>query len=67
MAGPEAPAAQIAQAIVDFAVNGAFPEDRVSSLAIDSSTLPEAIKALADAKAKLQVQALVPLILMCRC
>jgi len=67
MAGPETPATQIAQAIVDFVVNGAFPEDHVSSLAVDFNTVPEAIKALANAKAKLQVRALVPLTLMRRC
>jgi centromere/kinetochore protein ZW10 len=50
--------AQIAQALVEFSIHGSFPEDTVSSLAIDSDSLPTALKALADAKAKLQVRAL---------
>ncbi|KAL2257245.1 hypothetical protein VTK26DRAFT_443 [Humicola hyalothermophila] len=48
--------AQIAQALVDFTVHGSFPEDTVSSLRIDADALPAAIKALADAKAKLQAE-----------
>ncbi|KAJ4306341.1 ribosome biogenesis protein ytm1 [Collariella sp. IMI 366227] len=44
----------LAQALVDFSLQGAFPEDTVSSLPLDSDSLPAAIKALADAKAKLQ-------------
>jgi centromere/kinetochore protein ZW10 len=55
MASSDPPAAQMAQALVDFSVQGAFPEDTVSSLTIDPESLPTAIKALADAKAKLQV------------
>lgn len=57
MAGPDSPPAQLAQAIVDFSLHGAFPEDKVSSLPLDAESLPIAIKALADAKAKLQVRA----------
>lgn len=48
--------AQIAQALVDFSVHGSFPEDKVSALKIDADALPAAIKALADAKAKLQAE-----------
>ena len=55
MAGSDPPAAQMAQALVDFSIQGAFPEDTISSLPIDAESLPTAIKALADAKAKLQV------------
>ncbi|KAK4169141.1 Centromere/kinetochore protein zw10 [Cladorrhinum sp. PSN259] len=51
-----APTAQVAQALVDFSVDGAFPEENVSSLAIDVAALPEAIKALANAKAALQAE-----------
>lgn len=58
MAGPDSPSAQIAQALVDFSVHGSFPEDKVSSLPVDAASLPAAIKALADAKAKLQVRRL---------
>jgi centromere/kinetochore protein ZW10 len=58
MAGLDSSPAQLAQALVDFSVHGSFPEDQVSSLAIDAESLPIAIKALADAKAKLQVCAL---------
>lgn len=56
MASAESPAAQIAQALVDCSLTGAFPEDKVSSLAVDADSLPTAIKALADARAKLQVR-----------
>ncbi|KAK4032933.1 Centromere/kinetochore protein zw10 [Parachaetomium inaequale] len=56
MASADSPAAQMAQALVDFSVQGAFPEDTVSSLSIDAESLPAAIKALADAKAKLQAE-----------
>ena len=52
----DAPAAQVAQALVDFSLSGAFPEEDVSSLRIDPAVLPEAIKALANAKAALQVR-----------
>lgn len=55
MASPDTPPAQLAQALVDFSVHGSFPEDKISSLPIDAESLPTAIKALADAKAKLQV------------
>ncbi|KAK4191618.1 Centromere/kinetochore protein zw10 [Podospora australis] len=51
-----APIAQISQALVDFTLNGSFPEENVSSLALQPEALPEAIKALADAKAKLQAE-----------
>ncbi|KAK4460703.1 hypothetical protein QBC42DRAFT_347806 [Cladorrhinum samala] len=52
----DAPAAQVAQALVDFSLSGAFPEEDVSSLRIDPAVLPEAIKALANAKAALQAE-----------
>ncbi|KAL2021459.1 hypothetical protein VTK56DRAFT_7092 [Thermocarpiscus australiensis] len=55
MTGPESPTA-IAQALVDFSLHGAFPEEEVSSLVVDAKALPTAIKALADAKAKLQAE-----------
>jgi centromere/kinetochore protein ZW10 len=58
MAGLDSSPAQLAQALVDFSVHGSFPEDKISSLPIDPESLPLAIKALADAKAKLQVCAL---------
>jgi protein transport protein DSL1/ZW10 len=57
MTSTDSTAAQMAQAIVDFSVYGSFPEDGVSSLHVDAESLPTAIKALADAKAKLQVRA----------
>jgi centromere/kinetochore protein ZW10 len=57
MASADAPAAQMAQALVEFSVHGSFPEENVSSLPLDPESLPIAIKALADAKAKLQVRA----------
>ncbi len=56
MAAGDSPPAQMAQALVDFSVHGSFPEDSVSSLPLDAASLPVAIKALADAKAKLQVR-----------
>jgi centromere/kinetochore protein ZW10 len=57
MATADPPAAHMAQALVDFSVHGAFPEEGISSLPLDAESLPTAIKALADAKAKLQVRA----------
>ncbi|ESA42537.1 hypothetical protein GE21DRAFT_7699 [Neurospora crassa] len=56
VATPDSPAGQIAQALVDFSVKGAFPEESVSSLTVDSDALPAAIEALASAKAKLQAE-----------
>ncbi|KAJ4419027.1 ribosome biogenesis protein ytm1 [Neurospora sp. IMI 360204] len=56
IATQDSPAGQIAQALVDFSVEGAFPEESVSSLTVDSHALPAAIEALASAKAKLQAE-----------
>ncbi|KAK3299240.1 uncharacterized protein B0H64DRAFT_415607 [Chaetomium fimeti] len=56
MTTSDPPAAHMAQALVDFSVYGSFPEEDVSSLPIDAESLPTAIKALADAKAKLQAE-----------
>ncbi|KAL2133111.1 hypothetical protein VTI74DRAFT_2913 [Chaetomium olivicolor] len=56
MTTSDSPPAQLAQALVDFSLKGAFPEDAVSSLPLDAESLPAAIKALADAKAKLQAE-----------
>ena len=47
---------QVAQALVDFALSGAFPEEAVSTAKIGPSELPPAIGALAEAKSKLQVR-----------
>ncbi|KAK0668853.1 hypothetical protein QBC41DRAFT_321060 [Cercophora samala] len=55
-ATPEPSAAQLAQALVEFSLHGSFPEEDVSSLPLKPDALPEAIKALADAKAKLQAE-----------
>jgi len=49
------PAGQIAHALVDFSVNGAFPDEAVVTLPVDSNVFPTAIEALANAKANLQV------------
>ncbi|KAK4448202.1 Centromere/kinetochore protein zw10 [Podospora aff. communis PSN243] len=49
-------ARQIAQALVDFSVDGAFPEETVVTLAVDSNALPAAIEALTSAKSKLQAE-----------
>jgi len=57
----ESPARQIAQALVDFSVDGSFPEETVVALAVDSTALPSAIEALASAKSKLQVAPRLPL------
>lgn len=51
----DSPAGKIAQALIDFSLKGAFPEEQVSSLSIDSEVLPAAIEDLANAKSKLQV------------
>ncbi|KAK3325721.1 hypothetical protein B0H66DRAFT_616450 [Apodospora peruviana] len=50
------PVGQIAHALVDFSLHGAFPEEKVSSLLVGASALPPAIEALAEAKAKLQAE-----------
>ncbi|KAK4203249.1 hypothetical protein QBC40DRAFT_337708 [Triangularia verruculosa] len=52
----EPAAAQLAQALVEFSLHGFFPEENVSSLPLKPDALPKAIKALADAKAKLQAE-----------
>ena len=48
-------AGQLAQALVAFSVDGVFPEESVSTLVVDPSTLPAAIEALGQAKSNLQV------------
>lgn len=53
---PQKPGTQIGQALVDFATQGAFPEEAASSLTLSPEALPPAIEALAQAKAKLQVR-----------
>lgn len=45
----------LGQALVDFTTNGAFPEEGVSSLALSSHELPPAIRALSEARSKLEV------------
>jgi len=49
--------AQLAKALVAFSVDGAFPEEGISTLVVDPSALPAAIQALGQAKATLQVGA----------
>ena len=51
---------QVTQALVDFTLRGAFPEEAVSSLKIGPQVLGPAIEALAEAKSKLQVRPQVP-------
>ncbi|KAK1835941.1 Centromere/kinetochore protein zw10 [Podospora conica] len=46
--------ARLAKALVAFSVDGTFPEEGVSTLVVDPSTLPAAIQALGQAKAALQ-------------
>jgi len=53
---PSAPAGQIAQALVDFSLDGAFPEETVVGLPVDAAALPQAIEALTNAKSKLQAE-----------
>ncbi|KAK4645541.1 ribosome biogenesis protein ytm1 [Podospora bellae-mahoneyi] len=53
---PEPSATQLAQALVEFSLRGSFPEENVSSLPLKPDALAEAIKALADARAKLQAE-----------
>ena len=50
------PSAQIARALVDFSVDGAFPEENVSLLAVTAEELAPAINALATAKSRLEVR-----------
>lgn len=47
--------AQLAKALVAFSVDGAFPEEGISTLVVNPSALPAAIQALGEAKATLQV------------
>lgn len=49
------PAQQVAQALVDFSLHSSFPEEDVSALNVGPGELPVAIKALANAKSKLEV------------
>ncbi|KAJ9143689.1 Centromere/kinetochore protein zw10 [Pleurostoma richardsiae] len=48
--------AVIGQALVEFSVDGRFPEEQVSSLHLRPEQLPPAIQALADAKDRLKVE-----------
>lgn len=48
-------AGALGQALVDFTINGRFPEEDVSSLKLSSEELPPAIHALAEAKSSLEV------------
>lgn len=45
----------LGDALVAFTTSGAFPEEHVSSLQLDSKQLPPAIQALSEAKSKLEV------------
>jgi len=45
----------VGRALVDFTIDGAFPEEDVSSLRLSSEELSPAVKALAEAKSKLEV------------
>jgi centromere/kinetochore protein ZW10 len=49
------PAEQVAQALVNFSLYGSFPEEDVSALNVGSDELPAAIRALSEAKSKLEV------------
>ncbi len=52
-----APPSAVGRALIDFSVNGLFPDDdSVSSAALRPEVLPDAIQALADAKAKLEAE-----------
>ncbi|KAH8887339.1 hypothetical protein GQ53DRAFT_749822 [Thozetella sp. PMI_491] len=55
-AAPKRPLGPVAQALVEFSVNGAFPEETVSSLVVGPEELPPAIEALAQAKRKLEAE-----------
>lgn len=46
----------VGDALVAFTTNGAFPEEDVSSLPLNSRQLPPAIHALSDAKAELEAE-----------
>lgn len=49
------PGGAVGQALVDFTINGAFPEEDVSSLKLSAQELSPAVEALAEAKSKLEV------------
>ena len=55
---------KIANALVDFSLTGAFPEEDVSSLKVGAEELPLAIEALAAAKVKLEVCHSPPVVLL---
>lgn len=46
----------VGDALVAFTTNGAFPEEDVSSLPLNSKHLPPAIQALSEAKSKLEAE-----------
>ena len=46
----------IGKALVNFSVDGLFPEEDVSSLKLSPDELPAAIEAVAEARVKLQVR-----------
>ncbi|EFX00019.1 centromere kinetochore protein [Grosmannia clavigera kw1407] len=48
------PSDVVGQALVGFSLNGLFPEDDVSSIALTPERLPAAIQVLTEAKAKLE-------------
>lgn len=50
----------LGDALVAFTTTGAFPEEHVSSLQLDSKQLPPAIQALSEAKSNLEVCPLLP-------
>ncbi|KAB5563043.1 hypothetical protein GE09DRAFT_1110803 [Coniochaeta sp. 2T2.1] len=52
----EKPHHEVAQALVEFTLHGAFPEEAVSSVSIGPQELAPAIQALAEAKSKLQAE-----------
>jgi protein transport protein DSL1/ZW10 len=52
----EVPARQLADALVNFSVYGQWPGEDELTMKLESHVLPPAIQALADAKARLQVQ-----------
>lgn len=59
---------QVGQALVDFALSGAFPEEPLSSGKVMPQELGPALGALAQAKSKLEVgDSIISSVPLCRC
>src|SRR4051812_785921 len=62
MSSPAAqePASTIGRGLLDFSLNGLFPDEDASLLLLEPDKLPRAIQVLANAKSKLEVRLCLP-------